>query len=118
MSNLRPTIMTNSNKGWVPIDWTQVSDNAIKYDTDDEEEAWHKEQAWLEAKRVVREKAEAERAEQEAEEKRAYEEERHKAKEEREAKWKCKAKAGKGDEAGARSNEASGEVKKVVMDPG
>ncbi|KIN98447.1 hypothetical protein M404DRAFT_31319 [Pisolithus tinctorius Marx 270] len=64
--------------------------------------------AQLEAERVEREKAKAKRAEQEAEEKRVHEEERH------------KAEARKGSEARARasSSEASGEVKKVVMDPG
>ncbi|KIN97786.1 hypothetical protein M404DRAFT_31996 [Pisolithus tinctorius Marx 270] len=114
------SVTDNNNKGQVIIDWTQVLDDAIRYDTNNEEE---EEQAWLEAKRAEREKAKAERAEQEAEEKRACRDEerckveeereaekRHKAKEEREAKQRHKAKAGKGDEAG-------GEVKKVVMDP-
>ncbi|KIO10486.1 hypothetical protein M404DRAFT_21414 [Pisolithus tinctorius Marx 270] len=78
------------------------------------------EQAQLEAERVVREQSEAERAErekakaekavQEAEERRVHEEERQ------EAEHKCKAKAGKSDEASA-SGEAGGEVKRVVMDP-
>ncbi|KIO07973.1 hypothetical protein M404DRAFT_23229 [Pisolithus tinctorius Marx 270] len=69
------------------------------------------EQAWLEAKRVAREQAEAERIVWEVEEQRAHEEEeRCKAEEEKEAEQRCKAKADKGDEAG-------GEVKKVVMDP-
>ncbi|KIN95283.1 hypothetical protein M404DRAFT_34275 [Pisolithus tinctorius Marx 270] len=76
------------------------------------EQAWWEEQAWLEAKRAEREKAEAERAVREAEEERAHEEEEKcRAKEEKEAERKHKAEAGKGDEAG-------GEVKKVVMDPG
>ncbi|KAI6148086.1 hypothetical protein BKA82DRAFT_31967 [Pisolithus tinctorius] len=80
------------------------------------EQAWHEEQAWLEAERVVREqakaeraereKAEAEKAEREAEEKRAREEE------------KCKAEAGKSSEARVSGNETGSEVKKVVMDPG
>ncbi|KIN96357.1 hypothetical protein M404DRAFT_33330 [Pisolithus tinctorius Marx 270] len=105
MSDLRPT---------------SVLDDAIRYDTDNEEE--HEEQVWLEAERVAREQAEAERAEQErveaeriaqeAEEKRACkEEEKCKAEEEKEAERKCKAKTGK-------SSEARGEVKRVVMDPG
>ncbi|KIN98933.1 hypothetical protein M404DRAFT_30900 [Pisolithus tinctorius Marx 270] len=130
MSELRLISMTDNNdKGKVIIDWTQVLDDAIRYDTNNEEEvmkakskerkrqkaaeqAWQEEQTQLEAKRVEREKAEAERAEQEAEETRVHEdEERCKAKEEREAKQRHKAKASKGDEAG-------GEVKKVVMDPG
>ncbi|KIO04372.1 hypothetical protein M404DRAFT_26232 [Pisolithus tinctorius Marx 270] len=100
------------------IDWTKVSDDAIKYDTNGEEEmmrakakerkrckvaeqAQQEEQAQLEAERVERERVEAERAAHEAKEKRVHEdEERCKAKEEREA------------------NETRGEVKKVVMDPG
>ncbi|KIN97942.1 hypothetical protein M404DRAFT_31743 [Pisolithus tinctorius Marx 270] len=76
------------------------------------EQAQHEEQVQLEAKRAAREKAEAKRAEREAEEKQACEdEERCRAEEEREAKQRCKAKANEGDDAG-------GEVKKVVMDPG
>ncbi|KIO02024.1 hypothetical protein M404DRAFT_28260 [Pisolithus tinctorius Marx 270] len=111
MSNLRPTITTDSDKGQVPINWMQVF---IKYDTDDKEEtmrakakerkqckvaeqAWQEEQAWLEAKKSGE-----------------GEEGRCKAKEEREAERKHMAEAS----AGATSSEAGGEVKKVVMDPG
>ncbi|KIO12075.1 hypothetical protein M404DRAFT_19907 [Pisolithus tinctorius Marx 270] len=140
MSESRPITATDKNdEGWVVVDWTQVSDDAIRYDTDDEEEtmrakakerkrrkaaeqARREEQAWLkaeraareqaEAERAARERAEAERAEREAEEKKAREEE-----EKREAEHKRKAGAGKGDEAGT-SGEAGGEVKRVVMDPG
>ncbi|KIN95085.1 hypothetical protein M404DRAFT_34474 [Pisolithus tinctorius Marx 270] len=115
MSELRPITTTdNNNKGQVVINWTQVSDDAIQYDTDDKEtmmakakermwckaaeQAWQEEQAQLEAERVERE-----RAAHEAKEERAHEEERrHRSKEEREAK--------------AGSSEAAG-VKKVVMDP-
>ncbi|KAI6155353.1 hypothetical protein BKA82DRAFT_17868 [Pisolithus tinctorius] len=56
----------NNNEGQAIIDWTQVPDNKIRYNTDDEEEvmkakskerkrqkaaeqAWQEEQAWLEA---------------------------------------------------------------------
>ncbi|KAI6148796.1 hypothetical protein BKA82DRAFT_22512 [Pisolithus tinctorius] len=113
MSKSRPITVTDKNdKGWVVIDWTQVSDDAIQYDTNDEEE---EEQAWLEAKRVEREQIEAEKAVWEAEERRVCEEE-----ERQEAECKHKAKAGKSDEAstGGASGEAGGEVKRVVMDPG
>ncbi|KIO09324.1 hypothetical protein M404DRAFT_21884 [Pisolithus tinctorius Marx 270] len=134
MSDSRPIAVTdNDDEGQVIIDWTQLPDDDIRYDTDDEEEvmkakakerkqrkaaeqARREEQARLEAERVAREQAEAERAEREkaeaekaareAEERRAREEE-----ERREAERRCKAETGKGDEAG-------GEVKKVVMDPG
>ncbi|KIN97131.1 hypothetical protein M404DRAFT_32592 [Pisolithus tinctorius Marx 270] len=138
MSDLRPISMTgNNNEGQVVIDWTQVSDDAIRYDTDDKEEtmrvkakerkrqkvaeqARREEQARLEAERVAREQAKAERAErekvkrvaQEAEEQRVHEdEEKCRAKEEKEAEQKRKAETRKGSEAG-------GEVKRVVMDPG
>ncbi|KIN99664.1 hypothetical protein M404DRAFT_30333 [Pisolithus tinctorius Marx 270] len=122
------TVTDNNDKGQVIIDWTQVPDDNIRYDTDDEEEvmkakvkerkrqkvakqAQQEEQARLEAERVAREQDKAERIVQEAEEQRAFEEEEKcRAEEEKEAEWKCKAKANKGDEAG-------GEVKKVVMDP-
>ncbi|KIO01402.1 hypothetical protein M404DRAFT_28702 [Pisolithus tinctorius Marx 270] len=115
MSALRPITMTDdTSEGQVMINWTQVLEDAIKYDTNDEEETmrakakerkWHKaaeqalweEQAWLEAKRVAREQAKAKKAERERAERIAQE-----AKEQR-------AEAGKGSEAG-------GEVKKVVMD--
>ncbi|KIN92893.1 hypothetical protein M404DRAFT_36626 [Pisolithus tinctorius Marx 270] len=134
MSDSRPIAATdNDDEGRVIIDWTQLPDDDIRYDTDDEEEvmkakakerkqrkaaeqARREEQARLEAERVAREQAEAERAEREkaeaekaareAEERRAREEE-----ERREAERRRKAETGKGDEAG-------GEVKKVVMDPG
>ncbi|KIN94546.1 hypothetical protein M404DRAFT_34939 [Pisolithus tinctorius Marx 270] len=140
MSASRPITMTDdTSEGQVVTDWTQVSDDAIRYDTDDEEEtmrakakerkrrkaaeqAWREEQARLEAERAAREqdeaeraareRAEAERIVREAEEQRAREEEEKcRAEEEKEAEWKCKAEADKGDEAG-------GEVRKVVMDPG
>ncbi|KIN97337.1 hypothetical protein M404DRAFT_32322 [Pisolithus tinctorius Marx 270] len=143
MSDSRPIdAADNNNKGRVVIDWSQVSEDTIKYDTDDEEEtmrakakerkrrkaaeqARREEQARLEAKRVERErieteraereKAEAEKAAREAEERRVRKEE-----ERREAERKRKAEAGKSDEAGAggASGEAAGEVKRVVMDPG
>ncbi|KIN97151.1 hypothetical protein M404DRAFT_32609 [Pisolithus tinctorius Marx 270] len=143
MSDSRPITATDKNdEGRVVVDWTQVSDDAIRYDTDDEEEvmkakskerkrrkaaeqARREEQARLEAERVERERIEAERAEREkveaekvareAEERRAREEE-----ERRKAERKRKAEAGKSDEAGAggASGEAGGEVKRVVMDPG
>ncbi|KIO00539.1 hypothetical protein M404DRAFT_29463 [Pisolithus tinctorius Marx 270] len=143
MSKLRPITTTgNNNEGRVVIDWTQVLDDAIRYDTDNEEEtmrtkakerkrckaaehAWWEEQAWLEAKRVERERIEAKRAEREKAERMAWEaeeqrvceeEEKCKAEEEREAEQRRKAEAGKGDEARAGGSEA-GEVKKVVMDP-
>ncbi|KIO09265.1 hypothetical protein M404DRAFT_22458 [Pisolithus tinctorius Marx 270] len=120
------TTTDNNNEGWVIIDWTQVSDDAIQYDTDNEEETMRakEQQAWLEAERVEREKAKAERAEQEgAEAKRAEREAKEKKACEEEERWeaKCKhkAEAGKGDEAstGGTSGEAGGEVKRVVMDP-
>ncbi|KIN97393.1 hypothetical protein M404DRAFT_32257 [Pisolithus tinctorius Marx 270] len=141
MSDSRPIAATdNDDEGRVIIDWTQLPDDDIRYDTDDEEEvmkakakerkrrkaaeqAQREEQAWLEAERAAREKAEAERAEQkraeteraerEAEEKRVREEE-----ERREAECRRKAEAGKGSEAGAGGSKAGGKVKKVVMDPG
>ncbi|KIN96729.1 hypothetical protein M404DRAFT_32968 [Pisolithus tinctorius Marx 270] len=93
MSKSRLIVATNNNnEGHVIIDWTQVPNDKIRYNTDDEEE-WE-EQAWLEAKRVEREKAKAEKAAWEAEEERACKEEEKK------------------------DSEAGGEVKKVVMDPG
>ncbi|KIO05722.1 hypothetical protein M404DRAFT_25033 [Pisolithus tinctorius Marx 270] len=128
MSTSRPTTTANNNsEGWAMIDWTQVFDDAIKYDTNDKEEmmrakakerkwhkvaeqAWWEEQAWLEAKRVEREKAEAKRAAWEAKQERAHE--KCRAKEEKEAERKCKAEA----KAGAGGSKAS-EVKKVIMDP-
>ncbi|KIN93565.1 hypothetical protein M404DRAFT_35989 [Pisolithus tinctorius Marx 270] len=143
MSDSRPISMTGNNKeGLAVVDWTQVSDDAIRYDTNDKEETMRakakerkrqkaaeqaqcEEQARLEAERVEREqieakraekeKAEAENAEREAEEKRVREEE-----EKREAECKRKAEASKSDEAGTggASGEAGGEVKRVVMDPG
>ncbi|KIN94582.1 hypothetical protein M404DRAFT_34924 [Pisolithus tinctorius Marx 270] len=140
MSDSRPINTTdNNNEGQAIIDWTQVSEDAIKYDTNDKEEtmrakakerkqckvaeqAQREEQARLEAERAERERveaeraererAEAERAEREAEEKKVCKEE-----ERWEAEHKHKAKASKGDEASA-SGEAGGEVKQVVMDPG
>ncbi|KIO05556.1 hypothetical protein M404DRAFT_25271 [Pisolithus tinctorius Marx 270] len=142
MSNSRLIIATdNNNEGCAIIDWTQVPNDEIRYDTDDKEEvmkaklkerkrhkaaeqAQQEEQAWLEAKRVAREQAKAERAErekakakkavQEVEERRVCEEE-----ERWEAECKCKAEASKSDEAGTggASGEARGEVKRVVMDP-
>ncbi|KIO10974.1 hypothetical protein M404DRAFT_21189 [Pisolithus tinctorius Marx 270] len=123
MSNSRLIVAADNNdKGWVIIDWTQMPDDNIRYDTDNEEEvmkvkakerkrqkaaeqARREEQAQLEAERAEREKAEAERAAQEVEERRAREEE-----ERWEAECRRKAEASKGDETG-------GEVKKVVMDP-
>ncbi|KIN95088.1 hypothetical protein M404DRAFT_34479 [Pisolithus tinctorius Marx 270] len=97
MSDSRPITATdNDDEGQVVIDWTQLPDDDIRYDTDDEEEVMKEEQAQLEAERVVREKAETERIAWEAEEQRAE--------------------AGKGDEARADGSEAS-KVKKVVMDP-
>ncbi|KIO10902.1 hypothetical protein M404DRAFT_21111 [Pisolithus tinctorius Marx 270] len=123
MSNSRPIIAANNNnKGQVMVNWAQVPDDDIRYDTNNKEEVMRvkvkerkrrkaaeqtrqEEQVQLEAKRVERERVKAEQAEREAEEKRACkDEERRKAKEEKEAK------AGKG-------SEARGEVKKVVMDP-
>ncbi|KIN95567.1 hypothetical protein M404DRAFT_34025 [Pisolithus tinctorius Marx 270] len=115
MSNSRPIVAAdNNNEGQAIVDWTQVPDDNIRYDTNDKEEVMRakEEQAWLEAERVAREQAEAKRIAWEAEEQRACEEEeRRKAEEEKEAERRHKAKADKGDEAG-------GEVKKVVMDPG
>ncbi|KIN94076.1 hypothetical protein M404DRAFT_35412 [Pisolithus tinctorius Marx 270] len=135
MSEPRPTtVIDNNDEGWVVIDWTQVSDDAIRYDTNDEEEtmrakakerkrrkaaeqARREEQVWLEAERAAREKAEAERAVQERAEREAKEKKAHEEEEKREAERKHKAGASKGDEAGT-SGEARGEVKQVVMDPG
>ncbi|KIO02635.1 hypothetical protein M404DRAFT_27846 [Pisolithus tinctorius Marx 270] len=130
MSDSRPIVAAdNNNEGRVVVDWAQVPDNDTRYDTDDEEEvmrakakerkrrkaaeqARREEQARLEAERAEREKAEAKRAAREAEEERAHEEEeKRRAEEEKEAERKRKAEADKGDEAG-------GEVKRVVMDPG
>ncbi|KIO03930.1 hypothetical protein M404DRAFT_26541 [Pisolithus tinctorius Marx 270] len=107
MSELRLITATdNDDEGWVIIDWTQMPDDDIRYDTDDKEEVM-KEQAWLEAERIV----------WDAEEQRAREEEeRCRAEEEKEAKCKHKAEAGKSSEARASGNE-NGEVRKVVMDP-
>ncbi|KIN93285.1 hypothetical protein M404DRAFT_36222, partial [Pisolithus tinctorius Marx 270] len=143
MSDLRPIAATdNDDEGRVVIDWTQLPDDDIRYDTDDEEEvmkakakerkrrkaaeqARREEQARLEAERAAREKAEAERAERERveAERTAREAEERKVREEeerREAERKRKAEAAKSDEAGAggASGEAGGEVKRVVMDPG
>ncbi|KIO05559.1 hypothetical protein M404DRAFT_25278 [Pisolithus tinctorius Marx 270] len=143
MSESRPIVATdNNNEGCAIINWTQVPDNKIRYDTNDEEEvmkakseerkrckaaeqAQQEEQAWLEAERVAREQAEAKRAEREKAkaEKAAWEAEERRVCEEEErweAKCKHKAKAGKSDEAGTGgiSGEAGGEVKRVVMDPG
>ncbi|KIO07266.1 hypothetical protein M404DRAFT_23717 [Pisolithus tinctorius Marx 270] len=122
MSALRLITTTDHNdEGWALIDWTQVSDNAIKYDTDNEEETMRakEEQAWLEAERVERERAEAKRAEWErAEAKRAEREAEEKKACKEEERWEAKCKC-KGDEAstGGASGEARGEVKRVVMDP-
>ncbi|KIO00585.1 hypothetical protein M404DRAFT_29519 [Pisolithus tinctorius Marx 270] len=139
MSDSRPIdAADNNSEGRVVVDWAQVPDDDIRYDTDNEEEvmrvkakerkrrkaaeqARQEEQAWLEAERVAREQAEAERAVQErAEAKRAEREAEEKKVCEEEEKWEaeCKRKAvtGKGDEAGA-SGEAGGEVKWVVMEP-
>ncbi|KIO01898.1 hypothetical protein M404DRAFT_28154 [Pisolithus tinctorius Marx 270] len=124
MSDPRPITATDKNdEGRVVVDWTQVLDDAIRYDTDDEEEVMKAklkerkrrkaaEQAWREEQA---EKAEAEKAAREAEERRAHEEE-----ERREAERKRKAEASKSDEAGAggASGEPGGEVKRIVMDPG
>ncbi|KIO03320.1 hypothetical protein M404DRAFT_27284 [Pisolithus tinctorius Marx 270] len=137
MSDSRPTTaIDNNDEGRVVIDWTQVSDDAIRYDTDDEEEtmrakakerkrrkaaeqARREEQARLEAERAAREQAEAERIAREAEEQRVREEEeRRRAEEEKEAERKRKAETGKSSEAGAGGNGTGSEVKKVVMDPG
>ncbi|KIN94164.1 hypothetical protein M404DRAFT_35309 [Pisolithus tinctorius Marx 270] len=138
MSDSRLIDAANNSEGRVVVNWAQVPDDDIRYDTDDEEEVMRakakerkrrkaaeqaqlEEQAWLEAERAAREQAEAERAvreraeakrtEREAEEKKVCEEE-----EKREAERKRKAATGKGDEAGA-SGEAGGEAKRVVMDP-
>ncbi|KIO08054.1 hypothetical protein M404DRAFT_23317 [Pisolithus tinctorius Marx 270] len=127
MSESRLITMTDKNdEGWVVINWTQVLDDTIQYDTDDEEEVMKAklkerkrqkaaEQAQQEEQRAEKEKAEAEKAAWEAKERRVCEEE-----ERQEAKCKCKAKASKSDEAGTggTSGEAGGEVKRVVMDPG
>ncbi|KIO07272.1 hypothetical protein M404DRAFT_23734 [Pisolithus tinctorius Marx 270] len=115
MSDSRLTIAANNNDKGRVVDWAQVPDDNIWYNTDDEEEVMRvkakerkrrkaAEQAWAE-----KEKAEAKKAEQEAEEKRVHEEEE-----------KREAEAGKSDEAsaGGASGEAGGEVKRVVMDPG
>ncbi|KIN96851.1 hypothetical protein M404DRAFT_32908 [Pisolithus tinctorius Marx 270] len=90
MSDSRLIITTgNNNEGHAIVNWSQVPDDEIRYDTDDEEEvmkakskerkrqkaaeqAQQEEQAWLEAERVVREKAKAKKAAQEAKEKRIY----------------------------------------------
>ncbi|KIO08764.1 hypothetical protein M404DRAFT_22628 [Pisolithus tinctorius Marx 270] len=145
MSDSRPITVTDKNdKGRVVIDWTQVLDDAIRYDTDDEEEvmkakskerkrrkaaeqaqqeeqAQLEEQARLEAKRVEREWIEAKRAEREKAEaeKAAWEAEERRVCEEEE-RWEAEAEASKSDEAGAggASGEPGGEVKRVVMDPG
>ncbi|KIN93093.1 hypothetical protein M404DRAFT_36404, partial [Pisolithus tinctorius Marx 270] len=102
MSDPRPIVSADNNlEGRVVIDWSQAA-----------EQARREEQARLEAERVAREQAEAERIAQEAEEQRAREEEeKRRAEEEKEAERKRKAEADKGNEAG-------GEVKKVIMDPG
>ncbi|KIN93489.1 hypothetical protein M404DRAFT_35846 [Pisolithus tinctorius Marx 270] len=113
MSDSRPIVAANNNnEGCAIVDWTQVPNDEIRYDTDNEEE---EEQVWLEAERAEREQIEAKRAERERVKAKACEEE-----ERWEAKHKCKAEAGKGDEAsaGGTSGEAGGEVKRVVMDPG
>ncbi|KIO13142.1 hypothetical protein M404DRAFT_18633 [Pisolithus tinctorius Marx 270] len=127
----------NNNEGQVIINWAQVPDNDIRYDTNNEEEvmrakvkerkrhkvaeqAWWEEQAWLEAKRVEREQAKAKRAAWErAKAKRAEREAKEKKVHEEEERWEAKCKC-KGDEAsaGGASGEARGEVKRVVMDPG
>ncbi|KIN97930.1 hypothetical protein M404DRAFT_31865 [Pisolithus tinctorius Marx 270] len=121
MSESRLITATDKNdEGLVIVDWTQVSDDTIQYDTDNEEEVMKAkskerkrvEREWIEAERAEREKAKAKKAAQEAEERRVCKEE-----ERQEAERKHKAEAGKGDEAGASGSEAS-EVKKVVMDPG
>ncbi|KIO12127.1 hypothetical protein M404DRAFT_19976 [Pisolithus tinctorius Marx 270] len=129
MSDSRPTVAANNNDEGRVVDWAQVPDDDIRYDTDEEEEvmrakvkerkrrkaaeqARREEQAPLEAERAERERIEAEKAEREAEEKRVRKEE-----EKREAERKRKAEAGKSDEAGAggASGEAGGEVKRVVV---
>ncbi|KIN95998.1 hypothetical protein M404DRAFT_33652 [Pisolithus tinctorius Marx 270] len=102
MSTSRPTTTADNNsEGQAMVNWTQVLDDAIKYNTDDEQEMMRakakerkqckwEEQARLEAKRAEREKAEAERAVWEAEQERACEEEeKHRAKEEKEADCTC-----------------------------
>ncbi|KIO03852.1 hypothetical protein M404DRAFT_26827 [Pisolithus tinctorius Marx 270] len=137
MSDSRPIAATdNDDEGRVVVDWTQLPDDDIRYDTDDKEEvmkakakerkrrkaaeqARWEEQARLEAERAAREKAEAKRIAREAEEQRVREEEeRRRAEEEKEAERKRKAEPGKSSEAGAGGNETGSEVKKVVMDPG
>ncbi|KIO08939.1 hypothetical protein M404DRAFT_22759 [Pisolithus tinctorius Marx 270] len=131
MSDSRPIVTAdNNNEGQVIVDWAQVPDDDIRYDTNDEEalmrakakerkrqkvaeQAWQEEQAQLEAERVAREQAKAKRAEREkakakriaweAEEQRACEGvERHRAEEEKEAERKHRAEAGKGSEAGGK----------------
>ncbi|KIN95495.1 hypothetical protein M404DRAFT_34124 [Pisolithus tinctorius Marx 270] len=103
MSNSRTTTMTNNNEGQIFIDWTQVSDKAIKYDTNDKEETM---KAKAKERKQETEWAEAERVKWEAKEKKACKEEE-----------KCKAKKGGEARAGDSSSEASGEVRKMVMDP-
>ncbi|KIO02715.1 hypothetical protein M404DRAFT_27616 [Pisolithus tinctorius Marx 270] len=84
MSELRPIAVTDNDKGQVVVDWTQVPDNTIRYDTDDEEEVM---KVQLEAERAERERVEAKRIVWEAKEQRAHEEEeRHRTEEEKEAK--------------------------------
>ncbi|KIO10106.1 hypothetical protein M404DRAFT_21781 [Pisolithus tinctorius Marx 270] len=65
MSDLRPTMMTdNISEGQIIVNWTQVLDDAIKYDTDNKEEMMK-----------------VKRTEWEAKERRVHEEEeKHKAK--------------------------------------
>ncbi|KIN99653.1 hypothetical protein M404DRAFT_30301 [Pisolithus tinctorius Marx 270] len=130
MSELRLISTTgNNDEGRVVVDWTQVLDNAIKYDTNNEEgtmrakakerkrhkvaeQAWWEEQAQLEAERVAREQAKAERAEREKAKRIAWE-----AKEQRVRKDEERCKAEEEREAEASGSKAS-KVKKVVMDPG
>ncbi|KAI6147272.1 hypothetical protein BKA82DRAFT_4355783 [Pisolithus tinctorius] len=45
MSELRPIAVTDNDKGQVVVDWTQVPDNTIRYDTDDEEEVMKDDEA-------------------------------------------------------------------------
>ncbi|KIO04355.1 hypothetical protein M404DRAFT_26205 [Pisolithus tinctorius Marx 270] len=121
MSESRLITTTDKNdKGQIIVDWTQVLDDAIQYDTDNEEEVMkakskeRKRQKAAEQAQAEREKAEAEKAAWEAKETRVCKEE-----ERWEAKRKHKAEASKSDEAGTggTSGEAGGEVKRVVMDP-
>ncbi|KIO04697.1 hypothetical protein M404DRAFT_26176 [Pisolithus tinctorius Marx 270] len=65
----------NNNEGQVVVDWAQVPDNDIRYDTNDKEEAKRVVREKAEAKRAERERAEAKKAVWEAEEKRVHEEE-------------------------------------------